>query len=629
MKLKVIILACLFLKANCFYSQLKGNSYQFPERFNKNYYFEPNTLFLDQKETKVIGLSDDELVNLKIMKSYGLQMSFDNNFHYLEWNDLEKYLKQLIDTLTPVGFENKYAYKPFIKRIHAPYYTAPKSLNLSIPISAISESYNEAELVYFLAKEIGYSKYSTEYYKFYENDDREYDYRYHRIAMSLSGNVNLSNPYEQSDIINARVDSFALECLNKLNLDPNSFDYKSYFTKNNSDKKTKKLNKIQPNYKNYVIDSVYFNKVKKIATEEYIKTDFELANFQGSLAIAFRKYLCGDNSLKNLFYIIESCRRIIYQNPNLVKKGFLAEHLQFTKFQGVNFSILKEPKLLFADSLQFIKAENHPLIKNDVKPFNTYEDAFFYFVELAKEKKFNEATFSLALYYYFKKDELNFKIELKKYIDNGGGINNNLAINLNEHYYPLIKDGKINILIDNSTIFSNKDNYFHSLQRTFQNKDIKETFKSDSTIIEITLMNELLGVQPRKLYEYQKLKWHMYQLYNDADETVFYKRRYNGKEDMEERAKRNKYNKNLIIYAPEFYNWFKDHNYKGIVFQKVKYEYSSAMAAEEYHNFYTLLYINFFDNRPFFYKCVRNGNIRKEKISEMTKSCRDYLFYKE
>lgn len=629
MKIKVLPFLILLFQANYFFSQFKGSSYQFPEKFSPNYFFDPNTLFLNQKETKVAFLSPERLADYKIVKSYGLQMSFDNNSHYLEWYDLEKYLKQLIDSIIPSDFENKNEYKVFIKRINASYYTAPRSLNLSIPILSIGESSNEAELAYILAREIAYSKYSKEFLISYENENVDHRYRYTILPISFAGRVNLSNLNEQSEILEFKADSFAIACLNRINLNISALDLSQRIRKLKSENKSKHILKKNHHLRNYIIDSVYFNKVKKIATEEYIKSDFELANFKGTLALSFRKYLLGDNSLKNLFYLIESCRRMLYQNPDLTAKGFLAEHLQFTQFDGVNFSILKKPKLLFEDSLQYLKAQEHTILKDDVKPFNTYEEAFFYFTELALKKKFNEAYFSRALFFYSKTDETSFRAELKKYIDNGGGIYNNLANNLYENNYPLIKEGKTNILIDNSTNFSEYDNYLHSLQRISYNNGIKEAFKDDTSLVELTLMNELVGIRPRKLYDYQKLRWHINQLYSEADETVFYKRRYKGKEDMEERAKRSKYNKNLLIFAPEFYNWFKENHFNGIAFQKIKFEYSSATLPEEYHNYYSIAYFNFFDNRPFFYKCVRNGNTRKEKMSDMAKNCREYLFYKE
>ena len=64
----------------------------------------------------------------------------------------------------------------------------------------------------------------------------------------------------------------------------------------------------------------------------------------------------------------------------MLTKGFLAEELQYTnEFANSNYSILKKPEYLFIDSVDFSKASKHPLIKDETKPFNTYNDAFFYF----------------------------------------------------------------------------------------------------------------------------------------------------------------------------------------------------------------------------------------------------------
>jgi hypothetical protein len=652
---KVTLCIYLALLATPVFSQLKGSSYQFPERFSKNYFFDPTQSYLNLKDVQVSGFTPDQMDYYKIMKTYNLQREFDNNTYYLEWYDLEKYLYKLIDTILPAEIKVKQPYDVFIARDIDYNAHALGNGFVFVNIGLLANCNNESELAYILGHEIGHSIFNHGYMI-----NSSYVSAYNRKDYS-NARTEFSRMFEKSRKAELQSDSFAYRCLHKANLNTKTIvnslgviqyaEYASSFyvskTRRSSFKnymqefgthptaidRKKLLQKFQKDHKTnagtFVIDSVYFTKIKKIAHEECKKITMESGDYENCLKLAFIDHLSGDNSLKNLFYIFESTRRLIYADPALMKEGFLAEDLKYSEFEYTNSSILKKPELLFIDSIQYAKASSHPLIVDEEKPFGTYEEAFLYFTNLAESKGFNEACFSKALYYYSKKDEANFRDNLIKYTGKGSGLYIDFANSLNTYGYPYIKEGKTTLLIDNSTNYSRNDNYYHSLQRISYNTDIYSLFKNDSTKVSLNMMSDLLGIRPRKLYEYQKIKWHLNNLYTDSDEEYFYKRRYQTKEDMEERAKKSKYNKNLLIYAPEMYKWFTENNFNGILYQKIKYEYPSIKAADEYHNYYSIGYFNFFDNRPFFAKCVRSGNIRKQKTVTMANDAREYLFYKE
>lgn len=132
----------------------------------------------------------------------------------------------------------------------------------------------------------------------------------------------------------------------------------------------------------------------------------ETGDFESVMKLSFTDYLKGDENLKNLFYLLEAIRKYIYAHPEYSNKGFLAEDLQFTEFENTNYSILKKPEILFIDSLDYLACSKHPLLKDETKPFNTYEQAYLYFSNIAIAKKLNEAEFSRSLYYYSKKMQL-------------------------------------------------------------------------------------------------------------------------------------------------------------------------------------------------------------------------------
>lgn len=658
MNTRITLFICLVSFSTSLFSQLKGNSYQFPERFSKNYFFDPGTTYLKLDSIQVESKKRAKFNSFKINSTYNFQRNFDNNSMYLEWYELENYLNNLIDTILPSDLKSAVPYRVYIKRNTTVFAEIPKTGIVFISIGMINECKSESEMAYVLARLIGGNHFNKQL--MYNSEIVTADLMSAFTNNHALNALNNYNENEQSVSTNDfHADSFSLKCLEKAGLNTRMikpYDYIQYesdtdisyikksgsksfnsskasyisgFAKqglNNTYVKRKKKSKPA---RSFVIDSTYFCKLLKIASDECLKINFESANYRSCLYGAFKKYLLGDNSLKNLYYIMESARRHMYANPGVENKGFLAEDFVFTEFEYNNYSILFKPEMLFSDSLEYIKASAHPLIASAEQPFSTYNDAYLYFAQIAEDKGFNEALFSKALYYYFKKDDEKVSEHIVAYLKKGGGIFNDLATNLNDFTFPLKKDGKTLMLIDNVSNFSRKDNYFHSLQRISSNPGIYALFKNDTAKIRLCLMNELLGIQPKKLYEFQKIKWHLDDLYTDNDEEYFYKKGYQSKEDMEERAKRNKYNKNLLIYAPELYTWFLENNINGILYEKIKYEYPYVSASEEYHNFYNMGYFNFFDNRPFFGKCIRSGSIRKQKTEEMVKDAREYLFYKE
>ena len=110
------------------------------------------------------------------------------------------------------------------------------------------------------------------------------------------------------------------------------------------------------------------------------------------------------------------------------------------------------------------------------------------------------------------------------------------------------------------------------------------------------------------------------------DEEIFYKLRYLKKESMEEREIKNKFNKNLMIFIPDWFKWFSDTNLKGILIQQIQYKYAYVTDENEYMNFYKIQYLNFFDNRPYFGKCMRTATFRKQTSVQMANEVKEYLW---
>lgn len=651
--LSVFVIILLHLKIH---SQLKGNSYQFPEKFSSNYYFNPHFSYNKIKHFKVDGISEKDMEYQKIKNTYGIQESFDNNDFYLEWYDLEDYLTSLVNKILPDTIKKQTTFKVFIRR--DPNFKIEVLGNgfIFLNIGTIAICKNEGDLAYLIAHKIYHTVFATNVKISSKYNDIKSD-NIKDIDIKLKHFDSIGDDYLKYEI---KADSFAFSCLNNSQLKCKNFDYifntlhyseqlsLVYSNRNVSintramllSRKNDSLNvklKKQKNKtanqskriditKNYVIDSVFFNKIKKVTTEECKKLCLENGNYFMALRLSFNEYLLGNNSPKNIYNIFETIRKIMYINPELRNKGFLAEELQYTsEFENTNYSILKKPEFLFTDSLDYIKASSHPLIKDEVKPFNTYQDAFFYFTEIGEKLKLNETFFSKALFFYSIKDEANFRNNLILYTGSGAGLYNDLANNMEKYGFPYIQSGKTKILIDYANTSNIHDNYYQSLYRIKYNKDARKLFRNDSNKISLTLYNELTGIQPKLLNEYQRLLNNINSLYSQNDLEKFKKSSYLGKESMDERELKNKYNKNLLILNPEWYKWFTDNNLNGVLAVNIKYNYQNILDTAETSSNYNLAYINLFYNRPYFYRNKKESKNQKEYTNEILFDIRNYL----
>ena len=657
MTFKKAFLCFLIIQNGFIFSQFKG-SYQFPEKFSKSYFFDPVASYEKIKDYQISGASKEEMDIYKIHSTYNLQRDFDNNLFYLEWYDLENYLDKLVNTIIPDNLKSKQKFIVFIKRSASFKIEVLANGFIFLNIGVLPVCKNETELSFLLAHHI--------YHTFYNTIGIEIKAELNELKNSKPKDINYFDKkinliLKKNDIEEMKADSFAYDCILKSNQNLNQFENilntLQYVEKNSFNLYSRTYSLSAKNLTpsllkkdtiigrqsylhyiikhkntkggNYIIDSLYFNKIKKISREECKKMTMEMGYFETTLKLAFVDYLLGDSSPKNLFYLIESTRRLMYREPELLQKGFLAEDLQFTEsFENTNSSILKKPEYLFIDIELYNRAQKHPLISNEEKPFHTYEGAFWYFIKEAESKNLNEAEFSKALFYYSQKDETNFSASLNTYIGKGGGLYSDFAENLNKYKMPYIKDGKTLVIIDHTTN-SYHDNYYQSLNRMKHNAGIHQQFKFDSLKMTLAVLNEYTGTNPKMLNHYQKIINSITKLYDKKEQDIFTKKRYLGKETMDDREKRNKFNKNLFIYNPDFFKWFIEEHYNGVFLQKINYEYQLETDTEENANNYSIGYCNAFDNRPFVWRPTRNNNIKKQTTQEMIKEGRDFLFYKE
>jgi hypothetical protein len=75
--------------------------------------------------------------------------------------------------------------------------------------------------------------------------------------------------------------------------------------------------------KNFIVDSIYFGKLKQQAIDETIYLFFKEQNFNECIELAFTQHLKHPKDNFYLFFLIESTRRLLANNSNLTDKNFI------------------------------------------------------------------------------------------------------------------------------------------------------------------------------------------------------------------------------------------------------------------------------------------------------------------
>lgn len=73
------------------------------------------------------------------------------------------------------------------------------------------------------------------------------------------------------------------------------------------------------------------------------------------------------------------------------------------------------------------------------------------------------------------------------------------------------------------------------------------------------------------------------------------------------------YKKNLLLFAPEFYNYFKELGIGELFYINVFNAYKYALNDKEMTNNYNGYYLDFNKQRPYFKKAVRQGKFSLSK----------------
>lgn len=646
-------------------------SYVFPEKFSRYYDFHPDEAYEQLKKLAPKNLQSN-LDQYVVDYIYAEQFRFDANHIYLDWPEYEIYLVKILNAVVPSNVEKK-KMDVFIERSSERNAGASGFGNIYFNLGMLGYAEDEAFLAEVFAHEGAHI--------LFDHRTKSMTKKTDVVSTGAIDQTKAADYLRLQQTFEVQADSFAFQALknNKLSFESvlNDYDdeemrrqvnvyslsYSKLAKASNLDQKTfgKKKQKDKKPYnshpstieriehikkvkntcvdcnKRYFIDSAFFHKFKRVALEEHKKMKFEKGDYDDCLRAAFLDHLANPKNLRNIYYIIESIRRTLYIDPKLAQTGFLTQYIDDTDLYYETKSVLYKPDYLFESLKQYETFKDHAFFTKE-KPFNTYHQAFHYFVKEALKYNFNEANLSLGLYYYATGKTDSCIQALKKYVESSG-LHTEFAQNFITTQKPSIEKGKMLIVYDNIGNY-NLDytfygpfkysyhtlNYYLTKKRKRFNPEIRAGLIEDSTKTDLMIVNEYLGSKPLKLYEMQKLGYLISKLYSEDDVEMCKKRRLSASFFNEKKELSSAFKKHILVLAPEMYSWMKNNGYDKIFYVDVVYEYRGSVDENEYYNTYTGYYLDMNDVRPYMKDAVRLGNNRKQKESEICKDLHYFLY---
>ncbi len=634
------------------------SNYTFPEKFNSAaYFFDPvgaHKELLKRPEAK----NDKQAFDSYLIGSvYAQQYAFDNNEVYLDWNEMESYLKKVLDTL--VSEQNAGNLDVFIVRSEEFNASMDRFGIMNVNIGLLAQAENEAELATIMGHETGHYL-----LRHVTKSTNEYN-----ILLDYKGSMDIASMdlwYRNKRKRESQADSFAYKCAGRCGyslsamlkthekrdmwyrLNVNQVPYSGLKrisqmpdeelvrinNKNSSAfaghplgverylKCRWALTQNKKPVKNFLIDSVQFCKLKKIAREERKRITFDKCEYRACAEFCFIDYLHEPKKLKNMYMLCESLRRLVYAKPDMAKLPFLAEYHHDKGLYDYNKSILHKPDYLFEDYEEFEALKGDPLFTSEKKPFNTYEEAFLYFSGEALKVNLNEARLGLGLHYFGKSRMDSAKKYLELYVGNGTGLYIDLAKDLLDDQTFSSADQKTLVVYNNTENYSGEEyNYYYTLLRKAENDNVRKIFGEMKSGFDLVFMNELMGTKPRKLFEYQRMMRSIFSLYSDEEIDGVAKYALVLKDRKQTPSAIRTARKSVLLYAPEWYNWLKQEGYGKLYFTNVTYKFYNYFSDDDYEDNYTAFYLDLNSLKPSFKEPKRKNN--KQTDEEIAKD----LFY--
>lgn len=428
--------------------------YIFPDTIPPEYIFDVRQEYDKIAGTDIPGVKKRDIERYAEAVSYGKQELFTSGYVYIKWDELETYLNNVLQVVLPEELKTNYHIHIYPTRDAGTNAFTIYDGSIFLNIGLLANVENEAALAIIIGHEISHflnDDVKNNYLKslkLYTRHNRNNNYalklnkaKFDRgtessadslgfilaenagydISYGISNYLTFKDieQYEKSkqkhrklvNIPKPETDSTTDITDNKSMTDllashPDLTDRIEYLKKfmNSPERKNGK--------KTYQISQETFAVLQKKAKLECINILLAENKFKDCIKESFIYYLTDPDEINYTYYILEALRRLTYTDSGEKEKEFLTDELKYNKKGN---GILHSLKLLIPDDEKFNRISVPELLDTSKYEFETYEQAFWYFEDVAKIKNISESYLTLALHYY-STDSLCNKY-LKAYLD--------------------------------------------------------------------------------------------------------------------------------------------------------------------------------------------------------------------
>ncbi|MFA4852577.1 MAG: M48 family metallopeptidase [Bacteroidales bacterium] len=612
MRYYTLWIAFFFLTVSeyAFSQKLNLKCYQFPDTIPGKYIFDIKKGYDITSNALVEGYKKRDIKRFAEMESYGKQELFTSGYTYLAWDQLETYLNKVLNQTLPDSLKDNTCVHVYLVRDAEYNAFAIHDGSLFFNIGLFADVVNEAGLAIVLAHEFShyinndvktsYLKGLKIYTKKNRNDntslllkhakyDRASESRADSLGFVLAENGGYDIFYGISNFMQFReIENFEKETQRKshlVNMAKNDSTEKgndSTISKSLEDlmsthpdlsNRISFLNKYINSAKRrsgkqeFIIDKDEFSRFQELAKTEVLNILLTENKFKECIKRSFIYYLLNPDNENYIYYLLESIRRAVYVDSKLKNHGFLTD--MFKKHDDKQ-GILHKLKLIIPDSVKFSKIKDINLIDTANIAFETYDEAFLYFQNIALKKNINECLLTIALY-YSENDSLKSKY-LKEYCSKDSIKFKDYANNLlnNSLYSSLSQNNREIILLDNISFIEDHFYGYHDRlilaeqkSPSYFNELRKMTSKyfPEKEIIELSELS-LRSLRTKMEYEYAILSTTFINS-NDGDtksDVIYF--------DSDEKPGKLK-EFDLFKLNPSYWKLFKNNKLKAISYLKV------------------------------------------------------------
>lgn len=648
------IILFLFISLSSF-SYGQKSSYTLTSSIPYNYSYNADSTYKIIFKSLNNELKEKDKTEYSESLAYYHQTMLSSGHIYFNWTEIENYINKLVSSIKQANNITK-DFKVFLVRNEDVNASAMDNGFIYVNIGLLADMSDEAALVAILGHEISHAV-NTDMKKSYSlvnskkevtvkdllkqsHGSRAFEARADQEGFVAATNLGYDISSAYHSFIKFETDFrwhksqyayqdakwlIALDHLDKdKNIAADSLDFFLYTHPDNYGRiaALNKFTKSKNGGKAYVESEKIFNDIKTKARVEQLYLDFSDASYKDCLKNAFYYHLSDQANPDYIYYISESLRRIILNDPHIKKKGFLTEDSKEKVFEK-NKGILNDLSFITLDTTIQKKVKADTIYGNSKKPFNTYLQAYNFFIKKALALKITGSEVTAGLYELTKSNKEKASEYFKaRDVDPGfaslaldGNLLSDLKANINdvvyvespEYYFS--EKGKLKFSFLESQKVSEKVSAFFEKEFPVAKGYKTLLFLADSlTIPEYTTIESIS--ENLHLFKNQKEVENGNAENEIYDETLWRSKEAQDPNDAEVLIRK----KNFFYFAPEHWLWFK--NKSAHSFTHVKpYFYNHPVFGT-----YFFMEISYFDpiNRKYYYfeqeYIERNTNDNMRKV---------------